>query len=174
MHIRICTIGFTGKTAEEFFRLLEQGGVRRVVDVRENRIGQLSGYAKYPDVAFFLQRIGGIDYIHMPELAPSPEIRKAYRDSKDWPAYETAFLELMKQRGVPESVDMNRFTQTTALLCSEPRPEKCHRRLVAELLAAHWGAQGNTVEVQHLVTEKSKPAKRGRKGARARQGTHPE
>ena len=71
------TIGFTKKTAEEFFGLLKQAGVRRVIDVRENRGGQLSGFAKYPDLAFFLDRLLAIEYIHEPLLAPSEEIREA-------------------------------------------------------------------------------------------------
>ena len=154
MQITLCTIGFTGKTAEEFFRLLADAGVRKVVDVRENRIGQLSGYAKHPDLEFFLQRIGGIAYAHEPLLAPSPPIREAYRASKDWAAYETAFLALLRERDVPAAILPAAYEGTVALLCSEPGPEKCHRRLVADLLAGAWRAQGHTVEIRHLVSQK--------------------
>src|SRR5271169_814651 len=94
----IFTIGFTKKTAEEFFRLLQDAGVQRVIDVRENRGGQLAGFAKYPDIAFFLDRTLGITYLYLPLLAPSPEIRQAYRSTKDWEAYEKSFFELMEQR----------------------------------------------------------------------------
>ncbi len=62
MNTTIRTIGFAGKTAEEFFGLLTQAGVRQLIDIRENRLGQLSGFAKYPDIAFFLDRIAGIAY----------------------------------------------------------------------------------------------------------------
>jgi uncharacterized protein (DUF488 family) len=169
----ICTIGFTGKTAEEFFRLLREAGVKKVIDVRENRIGQLSGYAKYPDIEFFLREIAGIAYEHRPELAPSTEIRKAYRDSRDWPVYEREFLALMRARGIPERLDLGAFRGTVALLCSEPGPEKCHRRLVAELVAERLRAGGERVAIEHLVApapakkpgKTSAPAKktRGRK-----------
>ncbi len=84
MHSTICTIGFAGKTAEEFFRLLQEARVKKVIDIREKRFGQLSGFAKFPDIAFFLDRVGGITYTYEPALAPSPEMRKAYRQSKDW------------------------------------------------------------------------------------------
>lgn len=160
MDSTLCTIGFTGKTAEEFFRLLQEAGVRKVIDIRDNRIGQLSGFAKVPDLAFFLGRLGGIAYAYAPELAPLPEIRKAYQRSKDWPAYEAAFLQLMHERKVPELVDPAAYEGAVALLCSEPGPEKCHRRLVAELLAAHWRAQGHTMEIRHLCTEKTAPKTR--------------
>jgi uncharacterized protein (DUF488 family) len=42
------------------------------------------------------------------------------------------------------------------LLCSEDRPHRCHRRLVAEYLREKWGA----VEIVHLP-----PVETGRRGA---------
>jgi len=158
VHAQICTIGFAGKTAEEFFCLLEQAGVQTVIDIRENRFGQLSGYAKFPDIAYFLRRIMDIAYRHEPLFAPSPEIRKAYRKDRDWSRYEASFRNLMRERGVPQICEIGAFEGTSALLCSEPGPEKCHRRLVAELLAANWGSQGHQVEVKHLFLDR--PAKR--------------
>lgn len=155
MEITICTIGFAGKTAEEFFRLLKDAGVQKVIDVRENRGGQLSGFAKYSDLEFFLQRVAGIHYAYEPLLAPTPEIRKAYRKGKDWATYEAAFLALMKERGVPEILNPAQYEGAVALLCSEPMPDKCHRRLVAELLSKHWSAQGHAIEIRHLATESS-------------------
>jgi hypothetical protein len=162
MHITLCTIGFAGKTAEEFFRLLAEAGVRKVIDVRENRGGQLSGYAKHPDLAFFLDRIAGIAYHHEPRLAPSPEIRDAYRATRDWSQYEPAFLVLMQERDIPASLDPGSFEGTVALLCSEPGPEKCHRRLLAELCTAHWQAQGHTTEIRHLESASRKPSRKRR------------
>jgi uncharacterized protein (DUF488 family) len=159
MKIVLCTIGFAGKTAEEFFRLLQQAQVETLIDVRLNRGGQLSGFAKHPDLAYFLERVAGIAYSHEPRLAPTPELLDTYRDSKDWPAYEIGFLALMRDRGVPQAFDAAVWPQQTTLLCSEPGPEKCHRRLVADLLAAHWRAQGHQVEVRHLVAARTKSSK---------------
>jgi len=154
MQSTLCTIGFAGKTAEEFFRLLAAASVKKLVDIREHRVGQLSGFAKYPDLPFFLERLGPIEYAYEPLFAPSPPIRKAYRQSRDWDAYEASFLQLMKERDVPAIIHPADFAGTVALLCSEPGPEKCHRRLVADLLAQHWQAQGHTVNIQHLVSER--------------------
>jgi len=161
----LCTIGFTGKTAEEFFSLLADGGVRQVIDIRQNRSGQLSGFSKHPDLSFFLNKIAGIEYLHDPLLAPPPELLQNYRRTKDWPAYETAFLELMKERGIPASLDTSSWPPSVSLLCSEPGPEKCHRRLVADLLASYWRAQGYDVEIRHLIVSPQKPAKPQRKPA---------
>jgi uncharacterized protein (DUF488 family) len=163
----LCTIGFTGKTAEEFFTLLSDAGVQQIIDIRQNRSGQLSGFSKHPDLSFFLKKIAGIAYRHEPLLAPSPEFLKKYRRTKDWTTYEAEFLAAMKERGVPASVDTSSWPSTVSLLCSEPGPEKCHRRLVAELLAAFWRERGDAVEIRHLVSSRHKPVKPRRKSAGA-------
>jgi uncharacterized protein (DUF488 family) len=165
MNYLLCTIGFAGKTAQEFFALLAGAGVQQLIDIRQNRGGQLSGYAKHPDLAFFLKEIARIEYVHEPLLAPTNELLKAYRKSKDWPGYEAAFLTLMKERGVPGIFGASKWSSNIALLCSEPGPEKCHRRLVADLLAASWLARGHAVEIRHLISPRQKSIKPQRKSA---------
>jgi uncharacterized protein (DUF488 family) len=157
MTCTLFTIGFTKKTAEEFFGLLQSAGVHKVVDIRENPGGQLSGFAKHPDLRFFLDRIIAAEYVREPLLAPTPEIRKAYRDTRDWQQYERSFLELMRERSVLDVIEPGAFEGRVALLCSEAAPEKCHRRLVAELLAEHWNTLGHAVEVKHLAIDKPAP-----------------
>ena len=151
MDILLCTIGFAGKTAEEFFALLTDAGIQTVIDIRLNREGQLSGFAKYPDLAYFLEKVARISYKHEAFLAPTGELLKAYRSTKDWFAYEAGFGGLMESRRIPQSLDTTAWPARIALLCSEPGPEKCHRRLVSDLLAAHWTAQNHNVEIRHLV-----------------------
>ncbi len=154
------TIGFTKKTAEEFFRLLQEAQVEKLIDIRENRVGQLAGFAKYPDLAFFLSRVAGITYDYQPIFAPSTEIRAAYLQSHDWAQYQKSYVELMVQRRVLEQVDPASFEGRAVLLCSEAEPEKCHRCLVAEMLAQHWNAQGHQIEVRHLITPKPSPRRK--------------
>ena len=167
MEILLCTIGFAGKTAEEFFRLLEQAQVEKLIDVRLNRGGQLSGFAKHPDLEYFLEKVAHIRYSHEPQLAPTSELLDTYRRTKDWSTYEVEFLALMRQRGIPQAFDATAWPQRATLLCSEPGPEKCHRRLVADLLAAHWRSQGHEVETRHLVAARSKPSKPRRANAKS-------
>jgi uncharacterized protein (DUF488 family) len=176
MRSTICTIGFAGKTAEDFFSLLQIANVKKVIDIREKRIGQLSGFAKYPDIEFLLKRVVGVAYTYEPALAPSSQIRKAYRQTKDWSAYESSFLQLMRERAVPQQIEIADFEGTVALLCSEPGPEKCHRRLVADLLAERWRSQGHTVEIRHLAAESAEktPKKRSKKQRARHDGTDPE
>jgi uncharacterized protein (DUF488 family) len=145
--ITVFTIGFTKKTASEFFGLLRESGVKRVVDVRLNNVSQLAGFSKRDDLKYFLKEICEIDYIHLPILAPTQDILDAYKKHKgDWNVYEPAFLELMRKREIEKQVDPA-IIKGGCLLCSEDKPHHCHRRLVAEYLRQHWG----DLDVRHLM-----------------------
>ena len=140
------TIGFTGKGAERFFTLLRQAGIRRVVDVRLHNTSQLAGFSKRDDLAFFTRELLGAEYVHEPRLAPDEDLfRFIKKDGGGWPEYERRFLELLAERRVESVIDPSPLLDgPAALLCTEPTAARCHRRLVAEYLASHWG--GLTVE----------------------------
>lgn len=145
--MRIFTIGFTRKSAEEFFTRLKESGARRVVDVRLHNVSQLAGFAKKEDLRFFLREICGMGYIHVPELAPTQDIMDEFRRGKgDWSAREARFLDLLRRREVEKTVPREVLDEG-CLLCSEEKPHHCHRRLVAEYLQEHWG----NMEIRHLV-----------------------
>jgi uncharacterized protein (DUF488 family) len=142
------TIGFTKKSAEEFFTLLQKNNVKRVIDSRLNPHGQLAGFSKQGDLEYFLTAINDCEYLHLPVIAPTREILDAYRKDHDWEEYTRRFENLMDERSIPESLDRQVFEDgPVCLLCSEETPDKCHRRLVAERLARQW----DNVEVRHLV-----------------------
>lgn len=144
--LHLFTIGFTKKPAEAFFGRLSRAGVKRVIDIRLNNVSQLAGFAKRDDLRYFLKAICGIDYIHLPELAPTQEIMDNFKKKKgDWSAYEKAFQTLLKERKPEDTLSKDLFDRA-CLLCSEDRPDQCHRRLVAEHLAEKWGG----VEIVHL------------------------
>jgi uncharacterized protein (DUF488 family) len=144
--VKVFTIGFTKKTAEEFFSRLIRAGVKRVIDIRLNNVSQLAGFAKRDDLRYFLRTIGGIDYHHRPDLAPTQQILDAFKKSKGgWPVYESDFLALLSARGVEREITPELLNEA-CLLCSEEKPAQCHRRLVAEYLRSKWG----NVEIFHL------------------------
>jgi len=146
--MRLYTIGFTQKSAETFFDLLRQHRVQRLVDIRLNPNGQLSGFAKQNDLPYLLANLAAdCQYVYMPELAPTQEILGDFRRNSDWAQYEARFETLMDERGVPGILNRSDFEKlASCLLCSEPTPEHCHRRLVAERIAVVW----NDVAVIHL------------------------
>ena len=145
--LQLYTIGFTKKNAQRFFTLLAEAGVRRVVDVRLNNVSQLAGYAKRDDLQFFLQKVSGIDYVHLPDLAPDQPLLDAYKKERgSWADYEQRFLALMAERQI-EHTAAAQLRDGDCLLCSEHEPQHCHRRLVLEYLER----SGVTMTVRHLL-----------------------
>ena len=144
--MKLFTIGFTKKSAEQFFTRLKQPGLVRLVDARLNNVSQLAGFTKKHDLQFFLREICHIDYVHRTELAPTQDILDAYKkNGGDWSVYEKQFWPSW-----PHAASRIRSIRICiaggCLLCSEPTPEHCHRRLVAEYFREKWG----DVEIVHL------------------------
>jgi uncharacterized protein (DUF488 family) len=146
--VDIFTIGFTKKGAEKFFSLLESADIQRLVDVRIRNRSQLSGFAKRDDLKYFLNEISDIEYKHNKKLAPTKELLDRYRDdSISWNTYEKKFEDLLRDREVEKSLDRREFEKNTVLLCSEHKPDQCHRRIVIEYLDEMWGNVNET----HLI-----------------------
>jgi uncharacterized protein (DUF488 family) len=144
--MKIFTIGFTKKSAAAFFDSLKDAGVARLIDVRLNNTSQLAGFTKKDDLRYFTRAICGIDYLHLPELAPTQEMLDAYKKQKgDWGPYERSFLDLMRERRIEKAVSPETL-DGACLLCSEEKPHQCHRRLVAEYLREKWP----DVAIDHL------------------------
>ena len=55
--MKVFTIGFTKKNAEQFFKRLKQPGLKRVVDIRLNNVSQLAGFTKRDDLRFLLKEL---------------------------------------------------------------------------------------------------------------------
>lgn len=144
--MKLFTIGFTKKTAETFFTKLQHAGIARLIDVRLNNVSQLAGFAKRDDLRFFTKAICHVDYVHLPELAPTQVMLDTYKKYKgDWEHYERQFLDLMKSRRIEDTVPRD-LLDGGCLLCSEDKPHHCHRRLVAEYLKGRWAG----VEIEHI------------------------
>ncbi len=145
--IKLFTIGFAGKSAENFFNLLRNAGVRKVVDTRINNVSQLAGFAKGADLRFFVKEIGDMDYEHKVDLAPTKELLTKYRDKNiTWTEYEEEYLNLLDSRKIIQKIDFDQLHEN-CFLCSEHIPEKCHRRLLAEYLK-HIKTN---IEIIHLI-----------------------
>ena len=144
--MRLFTIGFTKKSAEEFFTILHNTGVSRIVDVRLNNTSQIAGFAKARDLKYYLHAIAGIDYVHIQDFAPTQEILDNFKKNKgSWAEYERRFVDLMVERRLAETA-AKLLRDRDCLLCSEHTPEHCHRRLLAEYLKKHLP----NIEVEHL------------------------
>ncbi len=141
------TIGYKGKPLREFIAQLRRARIDAVIDVRLRNTSHLLGYTKRDDLSFLLTEGFDIAYEHCPDLAPSPEILGTYRQDRDWCRYVAQFRPLLADRPAT-AIGQRILGQYAApcLLCAEPTPEQCHRRLVAE----HWAAQLPDITIVHL------------------------
>lgn len=144
----IYTAGFAEWTAEQFFGELKQRQVDQLIDVRLNNVSQLAGFAKKKDLEYFLRVICGAEYRHEPLLAPTAEMLKDYRSKKtSWPEYERLFTLLLAERRVESVLSRQMLDGNPVFLCSEHKPDHCHRRLALEYLEERWEVKSTLIHI---------------------------
>ncbi len=141
--MKIYTIGFTKKSAEEFFNILQDNQIKQLVDIRLNNKSQLAGFTKMKDLKYFLKKISNIEYYYFDYLAPTKELRKMV---PQWDLYTVEYLKLLEKRQILDRLDPNFFKKPTVFLCSEKLASQCHRGILANYLQENWP----DVEVFHL------------------------
>ncbi len=145
----IYTIGFTKKHASEFFNIIKSKQIDLLIDIRLNNTSQLAAFSKYPDIKYFLKVICEANYVHDTNFAPTQELLKSYKDNKiSWSEYESIFSKRMQTNRIEEYIKEKYHDysdKNICLLCTESTPDKCHRRLVADIFSEVF-----QVEVSHL------------------------
>lgn len=150
------TIGFTQKSAKDFFEALRYRNVKMLVDIRLNNKSWMAKYSYGgEDELGYLLGLINCKYEHKIEYAPTKEILENYKKKKiTWEEYEIQYKNLMNER---KAVDdfitcFYGIYDTVCLLCAEPTSEHCHRRLFAEMIKEKL----EDVEIQDIVKEKKK------------------
>ena len=146
--VTLYTIGFTKKSAAEFFNLLRDNHVKQLVDVRISNSSQLAGFAKGKDLEFFVKEICHIPYKHITDFAPTKDLLdKWHKEEVTWQEYEGIYTSMLKERDILRKYGLKAFDEA-CFLCSEDTPEQCHRRLLAEYLQKN---SKEKVEIVHLI-----------------------
>jgi len=146
--ITLYTIGFTKKSAEQFFGLLKDNGVKQLVDVRISNNSQLAGFAKGKDLEFFIKEICHIPYKHITDFAPSKELLDQWHKQEvTWEEYVEVYTNLLKNRNILRKYGVKSF-DGSCFLCSEDTPKQCHRRLLVEYMKEHSTEKVNII---HLI-----------------------
>lgn len=149
---KFATIGVYGFDGPDFIRALQEAGVGLVLDVRQRRGVRGSQYA-WANAKRLQAALAeaGIGYSHLPELAPTTEMRQLqYEEDERKGEGKRSRTELAPEyvqrytADVLDQVDLSpivRFVgnQRAALLCVERDPEACHRSLIAERLEQELG-----------------------------------
>jgi len=150
----VATVGVYGFTAAAFLDALRDADVGLLLDVRQRRGVRGSEYtwANAKRLQAMLAD-AGIEYRHHKELAPTTELRRLqYREDDRLGVGKRSRVELASQyrdryvREILDRVDLAPLVEempadgASALFCVERDPEACHRSLIAERLAARFGA----------------------------------
>lgn len=147
--MEIYTIGFTKKSAKDFFELIGINKIQILIDIRLNNQSQLAGFTKGRDLEYFLKNLCNCNYEHLPMLAPTKQLLDNYKHNKiKWSEYETIFNGIIKERKIDEIFSAKfAYYNKVCLLCSESEPDNCHRRLVAEYLKDKLSFN---IEIKHI------------------------
>jgi uncharacterized protein (DUF488 family) len=146
------TIGVYGFDGPSFIRTLEGAEVGLVLDVRQRRGVRGSQYA-WANAKRLQAALAeaGIGYSHLPELAPTTEMRQLQYEEDERkgegkrsrtalaPEYARRYTEEILDQVDLEPIVCFVGNQRAALLCVERDPEACHRSLIAARLEREIG-----------------------------------
>ena len=130
----VFTVGYQGRTLEDFCALIVSHEIAVVVDVRLTPWSRRPGFAKRSLSDALAQ--AGVDYVHEPTLGNPRDNREAFR-SGDQKTGRAVFLKVMRAtgaealRGVADRIASAR----TALLCVESEDARCHRQVIVDILS---------------------------------------
>jgi uncharacterized protein (DUF488 family) len=143
---RLCTIGYERAGQQEVLAALAAASVATVIDVRDRPQSRRAGFSKRQLQAAV--EAAGMRYVHLRALGTPPEGREA-NHRRQWKRFWAIVEE--KLATAEAELDLHRAAEiagegTACLLCYEADWHICHRRRVAEILAARHG-----FEVQHIA-----------------------
>jgi uncharacterized protein (DUF488 family) len=145
--MKLYTIGFSEKSAEDFFGLLEDNGVKKIIDTRVLPSTETDGFAKGEDLAYLARKMLDIDYEHHLSYAPTLDLlSRIHEGAVSWDGYVVEYHHLIAEREILKDLEISAFDQA-CLLCFEHQPDQCHRRLLAEYIQKAFPE----VEIVHLV-----------------------
>lgn len=90
--MKVFTIGVNNKSAEQFFTLLSDNKILKIIDIRLNNTTQLCGFSKMNDLKFFLKKILNIEYEYISDFAPTKDIMVNYRTNKEWDKFKLRII----------------------------------------------------------------------------------
>lgn len=144
----IYSIGTSEKSAEEFFNLLKESNITKIIDIRRHNTSQLAGFSKKDDLRYFLKEICDAEYEHETSIATPETLLNKYKKDHDWGYYEKEFNKLLRDPSLKKTYDrILEDKHTICLLCSENKPDKCHRRLILEYIKNNI----QDIEIIHLM-----------------------
>jgi uncharacterized protein (DUF488 family) len=135
------TIGYSGRTAEQFVQLVKEAAVSCVVDIRYTPVSMYKPDFSRSNFKRILEE-AGVEYLHVPELGVPRDIRARAiaTGNRDviWDWYDQHVVVRFLQKHLYEFKNLN---YRVALMCVEADPTECHRHRLFQALEDN-GLQG--------------------------------
>ncbi len=140
VRVPLASIGYEGRSIENYFNALIKSGIGVLCDVRKNPISRKYGFSR--SVLSELCEGCGIEYRHYPQLGIPSWERQALNCQADYDSlfvkYEREILPRV-QREIAEISDMVKQGRGVALTCFEANPAQCHRTKVLNAITSRIG-----------------------------------
>ncbi len=138
----LVTIGYQGRSLENYLNELLRAGVTLLCDVRRNPLSRKYGFSK-STLGKACEGIG-IRYEHFPQLGITSEDRRGLETQQDY----DALFETYKRESLPKAGEtLNQIRrwvlegERVALTCYEAQPQQCHRHCVADAMEKQFGSE---------------------------------
>lgn len=130
---KIFSVGYEGKSKEEFIDLLKENRIAELVDVRNHAFSWKKGFsleALRENLA-----LSGIEYAPLPRLGAPKEIRVEIKENNNPEKFFKEYSAwLMSNLSSLEMLDLVARKKTTAMMCLEADYRSCHRKILGENL----------------------------------------
>jgi uncharacterized protein (DUF488 family) len=127
------TIGYEGRSLEEFLNILLRKNISILCDVRKNAMSMKYGFSK--SILSSACQMVGISYRHMPSLGIESTERKELSTKEDYSKLFTDYRASVILKTVTEQMvilDLISSGKRVALMCFEADPAMCHRSHLAD------------------------------------------
>jgi len=134
----IYTIGYESKTVSSFINILQNYGIKLLVDVRELPLSRKNGFSK-TRLKETLNK-AGIGYLSIRELGTPRDLRHELKDRKvGFEVFRRQYEEHLNNNldAIKRLEELAR-TKPTAIMCYEADWRVCHRSIIAEYLKRGW------------------------------------
>lgn len=131
----VYTIGYEGKSVDEFLNILINRGIQLIIDVRHNPIARSYGYHK-STIRKLSEKLG-IDYLHFQELGVTSEKRQSLKTKEDYRELMKYYKSniLMRESKSVDQIATVMKVKPSILMCVEKDPSYCHRTPLANEIA---------------------------------------
>jgi len=131
--IQFYTIGYAGRSIDQFLDLLKARNVKIVVDVRFNPVSRFRPEFSKNRLKEALES-NGIRYMHYPELGVPKDIRKKLMETGDYEWFFKWYDENVIAAQTAKLDNLTALDHPIAIMCTESDAARCHRSRIASYL----------------------------------------